>query len=100
MADVLIDDIFNNIVETIREPLLVLDSKLKVILASHSFYGIFKVKPEETVGKLIYDLGIIFMKIGGPHNVFIIPTVSFKQRSGVSTKVLKNCRRQAGCSAP
>ena len=39
------------------EPLLVLDSGLKVILASHSFYGIFKVKPEDTVGRLIYDLG-------------------------------------------
>jgi len=57
MADVLIDNIFKDIVETIREPLLVLDSDLKVILASHSFYGIFKVKPEETVGQLIYDLG-------------------------------------------
>ena len=57
MADVMVDDIFKDIVETIREPLLVLDSDLKVILASHSFYGIFKVKPEETVGQLIYDLG-------------------------------------------
>jgi PAS domain S-box-containing protein len=57
MADVLIDDIFKDIVETIREPLLVLDSDLKVVLASHSFYGIFKVKPEETVGQLVYDLG-------------------------------------------
>jgi len=57
MADVLIHDIFKDIVETIREPLLVLDSDLKVILANHSFYGIFKVKPEETVGQLIYDLG-------------------------------------------
>ena len=57
MADVLIDDIFNNIVETIREPLLVLDSDLKVVLANHSFYDFFKVKSEETVGQLIYDLG-------------------------------------------
>ncbi len=49
--------LFEDIVETIREPLLVLDSDLKVISASRSFYGVFKVKPEETVGQLIYDLG-------------------------------------------
>ncbi|MFA5904464.1 MAG: PAS domain-containing sensor histidine kinase [Desulfobacula sp.] len=49
--------LFEDIVETIREPLLVLDSYLKVISASRSFYGVFKVKPEETVGQLIYDLG-------------------------------------------
>ena len=57
MADILLDNIFKDIVETIREPLLALDSELKVVLASHSFYGIFKVKPEDTVGQLIYDLG-------------------------------------------
>jgi len=57
MTDVLIDDIFKDIVATIREPLLVLDSDLTVILANHSFYGIFKVKAEETVGQLIYNLG-------------------------------------------
>ena len=51
------DQIFEDIVETIREPLLVLDSELKVIAASRSFYEFFKVKPEETVGRLIYDLG-------------------------------------------
>jgi diguanylate cyclase (GGDEF)-like protein/PAS domain S-box-containing protein len=53
----LIDNIFKDIVKTIREPLLVLDSNLMVILANHSFYGTFMVKPEETVGQLIYDLG-------------------------------------------
>jgi len=49
--------LFEDIVETIREPLLALDSDLMVISASRSFYGFFKVKPEETVGQLIYDLG-------------------------------------------
>ncbi|MBI9091847.1 MAG: PAS domain-containing protein [Desulfobacterium sp.] len=57
MPDVLMDDIFKDIVETIRDPLLVLDSDLKVILTSRSFDDFFKVKPEETVGQLIYDLG-------------------------------------------
>ena len=51
------DQIHEDIVETIREPLLILDQDLRVILASRSFYEFFKVKPEETVGQLIYDLG-------------------------------------------
>jgi PAS domain S-box-containing protein len=46
-----------SIVETIREPLLVLDADLKIISANRSFYTTFKVTPAETVGSLIYDLG-------------------------------------------
>jgi PAS domain S-box-containing protein len=49
--------VFEDIVETAREPLLVLDSDLRVLLANRSFYDSFKVTPEETIGKLIYDLG-------------------------------------------
>ena len=48
---------FEDIVETVREPLIVLDSDLKVLSANRSFYDSFKVIPEETIGKLIYDLG-------------------------------------------
>ena len=46
-----------NIVETVREPLVVLNSDLKILTANHSFYTIFKVTPEETIGNSIYDLG-------------------------------------------
>ncbi len=46
-----------NIVETIREPLIVLDADLKVLSASKSFYQTFKVAPGETKGQFIYDLG-------------------------------------------
>ncbi|MFC2149239.1 PAS domain-containing protein [Candidatus Auribacterota bacterium] len=46
-----------NIVDTVREPLLILGSDLRVISANRSFYKIFKVIPEETVGQFIYDLG-------------------------------------------
>jgi len=49
--------VFEDIVETAREPLLVLNSDLRVLLANRSFYGSFKVTPQETLGKLIYDLG-------------------------------------------
>ncbi|MDZ7831616.1 MAG: PAS domain S-box protein [Desulfobacterales bacterium] len=46
-----------SIINTVREPLIVLDQDLKVVSASRSFYDAFKVKPEETEGQLIYDLG-------------------------------------------
>ena len=46
-----------SIINTIHEPLIVLDPTLKVIKANHSFYDFFKVIPEETLGKFIYDLG-------------------------------------------
>ncbi len=46
-----------SIVETIREPLLVLTADLKVISANQSFYQTFKVTPEETEGRFIYSIG-------------------------------------------
>jgi PAS domain-containing protein len=46
-----------NIVETVRKPLVVLDSDLKILTANQSFYDTFKEKPEETIGNFIYDLG-------------------------------------------
>jgi len=46
-----------NIVETVREPLVVLNSDLKILTANHSFYETFKVTPEATIGNFIYDLG-------------------------------------------
>ena len=46
-----------SVINTIREPLLVLDQGLRVVSVSRSFYEFFKVNPEETVGQLIYDLG-------------------------------------------
>src|SRR5512140_2455854 len=46
-----------SIINTVREPLIVLNQDLRVVTASRSFYEVFKVKPDETVGQLIYDLG-------------------------------------------
>jgi hypothetical protein len=45
------------IVNTIHEPLLVLDSQFHVLSASRSFYEIFQVDPEQTYGRLLYSLG-------------------------------------------
>ena len=46
-----------SIIDTVREPLIVLDQDLRVVTASRSFYEFFKVKPDETEGQLIYNLG-------------------------------------------
>ena len=45
------------IVDTVREPVLVLDKELRVIAASRSFYSAFRVRPEDTKGRLLYALG-------------------------------------------
>jgi chemotaxis protein methyltransferase CheR len=45
------------IVNTIHEPFLVLDARLRVVSASRSFYETFKVDPEHTHGRLLYALG-------------------------------------------
>jgi two-component system CheB/CheR fusion protein len=46
-----------SIVETVREPLIVLDAKLRVRTANRAFYQAFRVNPKETEGRLIYELG-------------------------------------------
>jgi hypothetical protein len=45
------------IVETVREPLLVLDKELRVLAASRSFYLTFEVTQDETQDRLLYALG-------------------------------------------
>src|SRR5438552_5985856 len=46
-----------DVVDTVREPLLILDSSLRVHSASRAFYQTFHVSPEETEDRLIYELG-------------------------------------------
>ncbi len=56
----LVEDIQNyalNIVDTVREPLLILDTTLRVRSANRAFYQTFQVSAEETVDQLIYELG-------------------------------------------
>src|SRR6202023_3283813 len=46
-----------DIVDTVREPLLMLDTTLRVRSANRAFYQTFQVSPEETENRLIYELG-------------------------------------------
>ena len=46
-----------DIVDTVREPLLILDETLRVQSGNRAFYHTFKVSPEETENRQIYELG-------------------------------------------
>jgi two-component system CheB/CheR fusion protein len=50
-------DFAEAIVETVREPLVILDQNLQVMKANRAFYGAFQAAREDTEGRLIYDLG-------------------------------------------
>ncbi len=50
-------DFMKSIVDTVREPLLVLDMNLRITMANKSFFTVFQVSPEETIAKSLYDLG-------------------------------------------
>src|SRR5262249_53940512 len=45
-----------SIVETARGPMLALDGSLRVLRANRSFHQAFGTKPDETAGRLLYDL--------------------------------------------
>jgi len=50
-------DFAEAIVETVREPLVILNQNLQVMKANKTFYETFQTAREETVGRLVYDLG-------------------------------------------
>jgi two-component sensor histidine kinase len=63
------------IVDTVREPLVVLDRDLRVVAASRSFYRTFAANPQDTQGRRLYELGDGQWNIPGLRNVLedIIP---------------------------
>jgi two-component system CheB/CheR fusion protein len=50
-------DYASNIIESVRDPLVVLDSQLRVESANRSFYNTFRYAPDQTIGQYLYDLG-------------------------------------------
>jgi two-component sensor histidine kinase len=52
-SDLSLDDL----IDTVRSALVVLDEDLRVKGANRSFYTLFEVQEADTVGRLIYDLG-------------------------------------------
>lgn len=45
------------VVDVMREPVLILDKDLNIIAANGPFYKTFQVRPEDTEGKSVYNLG-------------------------------------------
>lgn len=45
------------VVDTLREPFLILDKDLRITSANKIFYQTFHVAPKETEGELVYNLG-------------------------------------------
>ncbi|MDZ7622849.1 MAG: chemotaxis protein CheB [Ignavibacteriaceae bacterium] len=95
-------DFSNNIVETLRDSLLILDDKLKVLSANRSFYKVFDTTSEKTVGKLLYNLEDNNWDIPELRKLLeeIIPTASFFEdfeveynfKKGGKKKILLNAR--------
>lgn len=48
---------FESIVNTLRTPLLVLDEGLHVVSANRAFYQMFRMRPKQVEGELIYQVG-------------------------------------------
>ncbi len=48
---------FENILNTVRESLVVLDKDLRIISCNRAFYTTFRVMPEDTEGHLLYEIG-------------------------------------------
>lgn len=46
-----------DVVDVVREPILILDKDLRVMAANGPFYQAFKVEPKDTAGKIVYELG-------------------------------------------
>jgi len=45
------------IVDVVREPVLILDKDLRVMIANEPFYRVFQVEAKDTEKKLVYELG-------------------------------------------
>ncbi len=47
----------DGIIQTVRDPLIVLEQDFRVERANQAFYDTFKVQPVDTIGRLFYELG-------------------------------------------
>ncbi|SPD75976.1 hypothetical protein PITCH_A780106 [uncultured Desulfobacterium sp.] len=48
-------DFAKNLVDTVREPLVILDENLKIVTATRSFYRLFRTTPGQIQGKLLHQ---------------------------------------------
>ena len=67
------------VVDTTREPFLILDHELRILAANESFYRVFQVSESDTENKLVYELGNGQWNIPSLRRLLenILPEVSF-----------------------
>lgn len=92
-----------SIIETMDEPLLVLDSDLRVVSANKAFKVYFKIDPNDMAGRLVYDIGEREWDIPALRRLLetIIPEntciqdfeVGYESRSGERRRLRLNARR-------
>lgn len=92
----------DNIIDTVRDSLLILDKDLKVLSANRSFYKLFNTVSEKTVGKFIYDLDDknwdipklrnLLEQILSQHNHFEDYEVEYNSVAAGRKKILLNAR--------
>lgn len=87
-----------SIIDTVREPMLVLDTNLRVVSANRSFFQDFRVSTEETEGKHVYELGNGQWDIPRLRKLLeeIIPRSNFFNNFPVEHNILLNARRLYG----
>ena len=93
----------DNIIDTVRESLLILDKDLRVLSANRSFYRMFSTSSEDTVGKSIFTLDgnkweiprlrELLQEIIPKQNLFEDYEMEYDFRDKGSRKVLLNARR-------
>jgi two-component system CheB/CheR fusion protein len=92
-----------NIINTIRESLLILNQDLRVVSANRSFYKTFRVTNENTVGKHLYEiddknwhipkLKKLLEQIIPQQNFFEDYEVEYKSEKNGNKKLLLNARQ-------
>jgi two-component system, chemotaxis family, CheB/CheR fusion protein len=92
----------DNIIDTVRDSLLILDKDLKVLSANRSFYKLFNTVSEKTVGKYIYELDDkkwaipqlrkLLEQILPQHNYFEDYEVDYNSVNAGEKKLLLNAR--------
>lgn len=51
------EQLLHEIIDTVREPLLVLDAGFRVLKANRAFFRTFRVEPDDTIGEVFFTLG-------------------------------------------
>jgi PAS domain-containing protein len=51
------EDFFLSVANTLRNPLLILDRDFRVLFANRRFLEVFRVSPEDTVNRRLWELG-------------------------------------------